>query len=177
MDDKLFFEGNLVALRAMEPEDLDFLYHLENDTALWEHGIANVPYSRYALRKFIEESQNDIYADHQLRLIIELKGTKEAIGCIDLFDYSVRHHRAEIGLVVDRPFQRLGAGREALSLLLHYAFGFLRLHQLYVYVACANLPAVRLFEQAGFERAAVLKDWIRVGRAYHPVALYTLCMD
>lgn len=177
IDDKPFFEGRKVVLRAMEPEDLDTLYQIENDTTLWAHGISNVPYSRYALRKFINESLNDIYADHQLRLIVELKETREIAGCIDLFDYSVRHHRAEIGLVIRKPFQRRGLGREALGLLLRYAFSFLRLHQVYAYVASENTPAASLFEQAGFERSAVLKDWIQEAGEYKSVVLYTLCQD
>ncbi len=177
IDDQLFFEGKRVVLRAMEPEDLDFLYHIENDTALWVHGISNVPYSRYALRRFISESQNDIYVDRQLRLIVELKETGEAVGCADLFDYSIRHQRAEVGLVISKPFQRSGLGREALSLLLRYAFAFLKLHQVYAYVSAANHAAAGLFERIGFERTALLKDWIQEAGEYKSVVLYTLCQD
>ena len=32
-----------VVLRAMEPEDLDLLYQIENDTKLWNIGLTNVP--------------------------------------------------------------------------------------------------------------------------------------
>ena len=34
-----------VRLRAMEPEDLELLYTIENDTQLWCVGTANVPVS------------------------------------------------------------------------------------------------------------------------------------
>lgn len=30
----------------MEPEDLDFLYGVENDDRLWNVGVTNVPYSK-----------------------------------------------------------------------------------------------------------------------------------
>ena len=36
-------------LRALEPEDLDFLYIIENDSSLWKFGASNVPYSKYVL--------------------------------------------------------------------------------------------------------------------------------
>ena len=39
----------IVRLRAMEPEDLDFLYAMENDKEVWDVGCTNVPYSRYVL--------------------------------------------------------------------------------------------------------------------------------
>ena len=35
-----------IRLRALEPEDLDVLYAIENDTTIWNVGNTNVPYSR-----------------------------------------------------------------------------------------------------------------------------------
>ena len=58
-------------LRAMEPEDLDILYRIENDFELWAVGATNVPYSRYALHEYIASASGDIYTDRQVRLIIE----------------------------------------------------------------------------------------------------------
>ena len=60
-----------IRLRAMEPEDLDWLYKIENDTTLWNVGATNVPYSRYALHDYIANAANDIYIDKQVRLIID----------------------------------------------------------------------------------------------------------
>ena len=38
-----------VYLRAMEPEDLDFLYEIENNERIWDISATNVPYSHYVL--------------------------------------------------------------------------------------------------------------------------------
>ena len=32
-----------IRLRALEPEDLDLLYRIENDVTLWNVGSSNVP--------------------------------------------------------------------------------------------------------------------------------------
>ena len=71
-------EKNLtkVRLRAMEPEDLDFLYNIENDRELWNVGNTNVPYSRYVLHDYIANSTNDIYSDGQVRLWRMLTGVR-----------------------------------------------------------------------------------------------------
>ena len=74
-----------VRLRAMEPEDLDMLYHIENDRSLWNVSATNVPYSRYALHNYIADAKNDIYIDGQVRLIIENE-QQETVGVIDLVD-------------------------------------------------------------------------------------------
>lgn len=60
-----------VALRAMEPEDLDWLYAVENNREVWNVGNTNVPYSRYVLHDYIANATNDIYNDGQVRLIVE----------------------------------------------------------------------------------------------------------
>lgn len=65
------FAADNIRLRALEPEDLEWLYSVENDEELWQWGSSNVPYSRYSLKTYIAESRHDIYADGQLRLVIE----------------------------------------------------------------------------------------------------------
>ncbi len=65
-----------IFLRALEPEDLDFLYEMENDESLWEVGSTNVPYSRQMLLDYIATACADIYADRQVRFIIETKSTR-----------------------------------------------------------------------------------------------------
>ena len=59
-----------IRLRALELEDLDFLYHIENDDRLWELGVSNVPYSRRVLLDYITSASADIYVDNQVRLIV-----------------------------------------------------------------------------------------------------------
>ena len=50
-----------IRLRALELEDLDFLYQIENDDRLWELGVSNVPYSRRVLLDYITSASADIY--------------------------------------------------------------------------------------------------------------------
>ncbi|KAA6308402.1 Spermidine N(1)-acetyltransferase, partial [termite gut metagenome] len=51
-----------IRLRAPEPEDLTLMYETENDTSLWEFGCLTSPYSRFALKQYIESTQNDLFA-------------------------------------------------------------------------------------------------------------------
>ena len=119
-----WLENDTIRLRALEPEDLDLLYAWENDTSLWEFGSTLVPYSRYVLKAYLEHADADIYAQKQLRLMIVLKASGETVGTVDLFDFDPRHRRAGVGILVDPAHQRKGIGKEALSLLTAYAFGF-----------------------------------------------------
>ena len=41
----MMLRSDRLILRAVEPEDLDTMYLVENDTRLWPHGLASVPFS------------------------------------------------------------------------------------------------------------------------------------
>ena len=60
-----------IRLRAIEPEDLDLLYRIENDVKLWNIGTTNVPYSRYILHDYVANASDDIYTDRQVRMMVE----------------------------------------------------------------------------------------------------------
>ncbi len=154
----MFAEENL-RLRALEPEDLEWLYEVENDDGLWKWGCSNVPYSRYALKKYISETCHDIYADGQLRLVAEAGG--EVMGCVDLMNFSPRHLRAEVGILLFPGFRECGYGSKVLQMVISYARIHLYMHQLYAVVSRENVPAQRLFEKNGFGRISVLEDWLR----------------
>ena len=154
-----------VILSAMEPEDLDMLYRIENDTQLWDVGSTNVPYSRYTLHDFIAHSSNDIYADRQVRLIVE-DGQGNALGLVDLMNYDPSHNRAEVGIVIMQPARHQGYGRAAMEALHHYASSILHLHQIYAIVAATGVDTRSLFCNIGYQETAVMPDWLFDGHEY-----------
>ena len=68
-----FLMNERIYLRAVEPEDMDIMYEMENDPSMWDISNFTVPYSRYVLRQYIEGSQCDVFADKQLRLMMVRK--------------------------------------------------------------------------------------------------------
>lgn len=168
----MFLQSSLLRLRAPEMGDLDYLFHVENDTREWMVSACKVPYSRFQLQRYIETNAHDLYVDRQLRLMIEFQETGKLVGIIDIFDYSPADHRAEVGVVIDRDWRGKGVGCEALTLLCGYAERVLNLHQFYAYVFEGNVPALRLFESCGFSRVATLADWVYSDKKYRRVCFY-----
>ena len=76
-------KGNNIYLRALEPEDLEFIYKIENNESVWEVSNTQTPYSRFLIRQYLENAHQDIYEAKQLRLAICLNDTFEAVGLID----------------------------------------------------------------------------------------------
>ena len=79
----VWLKNERITLRSPEPEDLELMYAMENDTTLWSVGNATLPYSRYTLRAYLEQSRQDLFSEHQARFVIDLAGG-EATGMIDL---------------------------------------------------------------------------------------------
>lgn len=154
----------------MEPEDLDLLYTIENDTALWDVSTNNVPYSRHILRNYIAAASGDVYADQQVRLVIE-NGVGEAVGLADLTSFDARNCRAEVGLAILASHRGRGYGSQALAQLAGYARRVLHLHQLYAFVDAGNARSLQMLQNAGFAASARLKDWLYDGREYHEAIL------
>ncbi len=170
-------ENDLIKLRALEPEDLDFLYDCENNTDIWRYGSTVAPYSRYALKQFIADAaQTDIYSSKQLRLIICVKAEAEKpVGTVDLFDYDPYHQRASVGIVVSAVTDRQkGIASQALQLAIDYCFNFLHLHQLYCSISASNIQSISLFEKQGFVMCGCRKQWLKTAGGYADELEYQL---
>lgn len=154
-----------VKLRALEPEDLDTLYLLENDESIWDAGVTNVPYSRFVLRQYIANSTCDIYVDRQVRLVVE-NSEGHVVGLVDLQNFSPAHSRAEVGIVIEKYSRGMGYGEAALQQLIGYVRRQLHLHQLYAVIDKDNEVSLRLFEKLGFSQGSVLKGWLFDGEKY-----------
>ena len=162
-------------LRAIEPEDLDLLYRIENDTALWNIGISNVPYSRYLLHDYVANATNDIYTDRQVRMMIE-NGEGQTVGIVDLVSFDPANRRAELGIIILNDYRRQGYATATLQQIRDYALRVLHLHQLYAYVDERNVASLSLFRKAGFSIAGHIPEWLFDGEHYHDACLLQLVL-
>ena len=149
-----------IHLRAIEPEDLDVLYAIENDHQLWNVGETNVPYSRYVLYDYLSNTKNDIYADRQVRMMIE-NDQHQSVGIVDI-------------IVIMNPFRHQGLAQATLEQIKEYALYTWHLHQLYAYISSNNTTSINLFKKCGFTSSILLKEWLFDGKAYHNAVLMQL---
>lgn len=151
-------KGNHVMLRPVEMKDVDALYQWENDPENWLVSNTLTPFSRFFLEQYVVGAQNNIYADRQLRLIIE-DNQGNTCGAIDLFDFDPHHRRAGIGILIEAGLRGKGIGTEALQLVIDYASKTLNLHQLFCTIDFDNERSLKLFQKMGFEVSGHRKHW------------------
>lgn len=157
-----------IQLRALEKEDLDYLYKWENNPDIWYLSNTQIPFSRFTLEEYIEASRKDIYEAKQLRLIIESMETGDPLGTIDIFDFDPYNLRAGLGiLIADAANRKKGYASESLDTIIKYSSEVLALKQLYCNILESNVDSLKLFISKGFTITGNKKEWIRINDSWH----------
>jgi diamine N-acetyltransferase len=159
----------------LEPEDLEFLYQLENNELVWEVSNTTAPYSKFILKQYLENSYKDIFEAKQLRLVICVSDSDKPIGCVDLFDFVPKHKRVGVGIIISsKQDLQKGYASEALKMICNYVFTHLNLHQVYANITEDNKPSISLFENAKFKKVGIKLDWIYAFGKFKNELLYQL---
>ena len=159
-------KGRKISLRALEPDDIEWLYDLENDQELWTISETLQPVSRFALEQYLINAQLDIHTTKQMRLIIMDHENSDPLGTIELFDIDPLHARAGIGIMVVRSQRGKGYATEAIALMMKYAAEVLGLKQVYCNVLEENKRSLDLFINQGFRKIGTKKAWIKAGNEW-----------
>lgn len=161
----MFAKSENICLRAAEPFDAQQIYIWENDKDVWRVSDTTTPYSLYQIEQFLI-GNNDVFANRQLRLMIETINNNITIGCIDIYDFDPYNQRAGIGILIDQSVRRKGYAKEAIQLLEKYAFEDLLLNQIFCYIGEFNTGSVNLFEKLGYQRCGHRKEWLKTKNGF-----------
>ena len=162
-----------VRLRALEPEDLNLLYTIENDVELWDVSETDTPMSRFAIRRYLATQPQNAWQAGEVRLVIEDSKTQKTVGLIDLTDLSISNRRGEIGIALLKTERGKGYGAAALRKIESYAKKNLQLRFLYCKVSALHNPISRsLFESNDYKQVAMLPEWHFYEGEYENLILY-----
>lgn len=151
-------KGDKIRLRPVEPWDVDKLLEWENDHRNWRVSDTQVPFSKELITQYVNSAQ-DIYSTKQVRFIITLLDDLSPIGSLDLFDYSPRHQRAGVGILVEQKHRGKGYALEALQLLDEYALTVVGIRNLFCNILEDNRGSQALFEKAGYVQVGRKVKW------------------
>jgi diamine N-acetyltransferase len=156
-----------INLRALEPEDLELLYAWENNESYWIISNTVVPFSKYILKRYLEDSHRNIYETGQLRLMIDHIPDGKTVGTIDIFDFDPFHKRAGVGILIAyEEYRRKGLASMALKCLIDYCFNTLQLHQLFCNILANNTESMELFKKQGFVQSGIKREWVNTSEGY-----------
>lgn len=165
--------GQNVSLRLPIPEDAP-LY------AVWLNDLRiALPLGDEAYNAITTDGMQDFIANannaHLATFTICLKSDQTPIGRGLLFNIDHLNNSAWCGIFIGEAGQQgKGLGREALGLLLDYAFRLLNLNNITLGVFAFNQVAIRTYESLGFQPIGTRRQARLIDGSYHDVLLMDL---
>lgn len=153
-----FLIGKQTYLRALEEEDLEgnYLSWLNDPEVTGYMTTGLFPQTKKMLRQFYESASADKNAAY---FAIIDKETDKHIGNTQLYKIDWRNRRCEFGILIgDRDYWGKGICKEALQLLVNYAFTKLNLRKMCINVVKENAGAVKCYTSVGFKLEGEQKE-------------------
>jgi diamine N-acetyltransferase len=164
-------KGEKVTLRAIEREDLKRLHELERDVELTMLG--GDEWQPTPLAKFEKDFDKRLDEEEHARFVIEADG--KIIGGCGLHHRNRRQGTSQFGIgIYDREYVGKGYGRDAINVLLDWAFRIQNYRRIWLETLAVNERALRSYRACGFVEEGRLRDHAYFDGAYVDVVLMGL---
>jgi RimJ/RimL family protein N-acetyltransferase len=154
--------GELVRLRPIDPDDLEFLRSLANspDVAQWLVG-AGMPISVLEQQRWYEAASRD---QSTIRLLVEDATTTSSVGITGLWDIDWRNRSALTAAKFSGEHRGRGLGTDTIMTTMAWAFGSIGLRRLHSSILDFNTASLLAYVRKcgwrieGCEKAAVFRN-------------------
>lgn len=148
--------GERIILREIEEKDLGLIINWRNNPEILRNLFSYLPLNKVTQNKWYERY---LIEGKQQSFIIELLEEKTPIGTIGLIDIDYKNQKAELTIIIgEKSHQRKGYGKEALNLLIKFAFEEMNLKKIKASVFTDNNNAIKMYENCGFVKEGVFKE-------------------
>ena len=152
-------KGSRVALVPLEESDVKAVAPFFSDTEAIYYYLPDklLPRNREQLLILMED-----WNDGVRNFVFACRSEGQTVGLVSLSDLDFVSGNGEVGVMIaDHQARGQGLAREAVELLLDYAFGELRLHRVYVRIAPENKASLKLFRGFGFVQEGRMREVMR----------------
>ena len=172
MQPVIYYEGERIYFRPIEVEDAPLLQRWVNDPRVWStmgmRGPINAAYERQWI-----EGRKPTADDYMFGIVV--KQTHQLVGACGLHRVCPINRKATLGIMIGEVDQQnQGYGREAVRLVLRFAFEELNLHRVELAVFDHNPRAIRVYERAGFELEGRFREAAYRHGRYHDELRYAV---
>ena len=158
-----------IYLRMMTVEDTDKIVAWRNSEAVKSRFIYRGVFDREGHLSWIK---NMVETGKVVQMMICDDKTDEPLGSVYFRDIDRTHSKAEYGIFIGEESARgRGVGSAVAKLALRYAFTVEKLHRVFLRVLSDNERAIKSYENAGFQREALLREDVFLDGTYRDVIL------
>ena len=159
-------KGQKVTLRAMTRDDLDRLCQFNNDIEVELAGGGDPPLPQ-SLARLQTEYEQQLSKGGRDGTSFAIEADGKFIGPCALFQFDPVAHTCALGITIgDKAYWGRGYGREAVNLLLEYAFQLQNIRRVYLTVNGNNERAIRAYQACGFVQEGRLRAHVWSNGAY-----------
>lgn len=158
--------GERVTLRELRREDLPRLWEFNNDLDVELAGGGDPPMPRSFERLQADFDRGAAKGGRDgAWFAIEIDGS--FVGQYGLMNFNETSQTAELGIAIgDRNYWGRGYGREAVRLLVDYAFRYRNFRRVWLWVHADNERAIRAYRACGFVEEGRLREHMYSNRRY-----------
>jgi RimJ/RimL family protein N-acetyltransferase len=139
-----------VTLRGITRDDLERLWQFNNDVEVELAGGGDPPYPQ-SLARLQAEFDQDTARGGRDSTTFAIEADGKFIGQCALFHYDNVASTCELGITIgDKDYWAKGYGREAITLLLDYAFRLRNIRKVWLQVHAHNPRAISAYKACGF---------------------------
>ncbi len=135
-----------IVLRSVEANDMLVLWSWRNSTDFKTN--CSTRRNSLTLEEFIEEWNSDMARDRLVQFIIFVK--ERAVGTIYAYSMNKTDEHVFFTTFIEKPFQGLGYGPEAVALFIKYLFDNFPIYKVYTDVYSYNTQSLLCLRKGGF---------------------------
>lgn len=156
-------KGERVILRGIRRDDLLRLWEFNNDPEVEIAGGGDPPIPQ-ALERLEAEYDESVKKGGRDDTTFAIEADGKLIGQCGLYGFNDMHgvvHRCDLGIAIgDKDYWGRGYGREAITLLVDYAFTHWNVQRVGLQVLASNERAIRSYQAVGFVEEGRLRRYM-----------------
>jgi len=160
-------------MRRIVDSDLERLFALRSNTTIMRYihrPLAKTPDDASALLKKLDDGIDN---GTGITWGITAKEDNSLIGTIGYWRIEPDNFRAEIGYLIDEPYQGKGLMTEAINAVADFGFKEMSLHSIEARVVPSNNASAKLLEKNGFIKEGYFKESIAFNGKFGDAAVYS----
>ncbi len=167
------FENKNIKLRKLSINDYLTYHNWRNDIEVMKSTSPELDiYTLEETESFINMIVNQPNAKGYMIEDIE---DGETVGIISLINIDYKNRSGECIIDIGQKEKwGKGIGREAMSILMDYAFNELNLHRLYLQVFSFNERAIKLYERLGFKQDGKFREAVYRDGKWHDIIIMNI---
>ena len=159
-------KGERVTLRALSRDDLPRIWAFNNDLDVELAGGGDPPMPQ-PFERLLADMERDWATGGRDDALFAIDVDGVHIGACVLMHPNHTAHTVELGIAIgDKEYWGKGYGREAVALLVDYAFRYRNYQRVWLWVHARNERGIRSYKAAGFVEEGRLRQHVYSNGAY-----------